>query len=124
MRTAGLRLAALTNSSRRGARAQLTHAGLTTLFERVMSVEEVSRYKPAADPYLYASRQLGVKPAAMHMIAAHWWDLNGAAAAGMRTVFVRRPGKSMNPEGPKPHLQVADLSDLAAIFTASPDRSA
>jgi 2-haloacid dehalogenase len=46
MRDAGLRLAALTNNTRRGARAQLTHARLFGLFERVMSVEEVNGTSP------------------------------------------------------------------------------
>jgi len=116
MRDAGLRLAALTNSTRKGARAQLKRAGLFNLFERVMSVEEIECYKPAADPYRFAARQLRLKPAAIYMVAAHWWDLNGAAGAGLKTVFVKRPGKTMNPLGPKPDVEVTDLNELAARF--------
>jgi 2-haloacid dehalogenase len=121
LRDGGVRLAALTNSTRRGARAQLTHAGLFDFFERVMSVEEVRRYKPAADPYRFASRELRVRPGGLHMVAAHWWDLNGAAAAGLKTVFVKRSGKAMNPLGPKPDLQVTDLGELAERFVARAD---
>jgi 2-haloacid dehalogenase len=116
LRDAGVRLAALTNSTKRMARAQLTFAGLFPLFEQVLSVEAVKRYKPAPEPYRYAARQLNVKPSGMYMVAAHAWDTGGAAAAGLKTVFVKRPGKILTPGAPKPDLQVSDLSELARRF--------
>jgi 2-haloacid dehalogenase len=116
LRDAGVRLAALTNSTDRMARAQLKFAGIFPLFEQVLSVEAVKRYKPAPEPYLYAARRLKVKPSGMYMIAAHAWDTAGAAAAGLKTVFVKRPGKIVTPGGPKPDLQVGDLTDLARRF--------
>jgi 2-haloacid dehalogenase len=116
MRDAGVRLAALTNGTLRAARAQLKHAGLSRHFEQIMSVDEVKRYKPAPEPYLLAARRLKVKPAGLYMVAAHWWDLTGAAGAGLKTIFVKRPGKTMNPRGIKPDLQVADLAELARRF--------
>jgi 2-haloacid dehalogenase len=76
----------------------------------------VKRYKPAPEPYLYAARRLKVKPSAMYMVAAHAWDTGGAAAAGLKTVFVKRPGKILTPGAPKPDLQVNDLSELARRF--------
>jgi 2-haloacid dehalogenase len=116
LRDAGVRLAALTNSTDRMARAQLKFAGIFPLFEQVLSVEGVKRYKPAPEPYLYAARRLKVKPSGMYMVAAHAWDTGGAAAAGLKTVFVKRPGKILTPGAPKPDLQVADLADLARRF--------
>jgi 2-haloacid dehalogenase len=114
---AGVRLAALTNSTNRLARAQLTFARLFPLFEQVLSVETVKRYKPAPEPYLYAARRLKVKPSGIYMVAAHAWDTGGAAAAGLKTVFVKRPGKILTPGAPKPDLQVADLTELARRFS-------
>ena len=35
------------------------------------------------------------------MIAAHAWDISGAANAGCKTAFVERPGKVQNPVGAK-----------------------
>jgi 2-haloacid dehalogenase len=116
LRDAGVRLAALTNSTNRMARAQLKFAGLFPLFEQVLSVEAVKRYKPAPEPYRFAARQLNVKPSGMYMVAAHAWDTGGAAAAGLKTVFVKRPGKILTPGAPKPDLQVSDLSELARRF--------
>jgi 2-haloacid dehalogenase len=117
LRDAGVRLAALTNSTDRMARAQLKFAGLFPLFEQVLSVEAVKRYKPAPEPYLYAARRLHVKPPGMYMVAAHAWDTGGAAAAGLKTIFVKRPGKILTPGAPKPDLQVSDLAELARRFS-------
>ena len=47
---AGLRLAALTNSTEQVARAQLEHAGLIDTFELVLSADTVRRLKPAPSP--------------------------------------------------------------------------
>jgi 2-haloacid dehalogenase len=47
-RQAGLRLAALTNSTEQVARTQLEHAGLLDAFEPVLSADMVRRLKPAA----------------------------------------------------------------------------
>jgi 2-haloacid dehalogenase len=116
LRGAGVRIAALTNSTNRMARAQLKFAGILPLFEQVLSVEAVKRYKPAPEPYLYAARTLKAKPAGMYMVAAHGWDTAGAAAAGLKTIFVKRPGKIVTPRGPKPDMQVTDLAELARRF--------
>ena len=55
-----------------------------------LSCEAVSRWKPAAEPYLHACERLGTSVSATWMIAAHAWDLSGAAAVGMRTAWISR----------------------------------
>jgi 2-haloacid dehalogenase len=50
LRTAGLRLAALTNSTEAVATTQLTNAGLAPLFERMLSADATRRLKPAREP--------------------------------------------------------------------------
>jgi 2-haloacid dehalogenase len=92
MRSVGFPLATLTNSSAKTAGAQLENAGLAGLFDHVLSVEEVRRYKPAPEPYLMAAEQLGVKPPEMRMVAAHDWDVRGAMQAGCAAAFVGRGG--------------------------------
>lgn len=113
LRDGGLRLAALTNGTLKSARAQLEHAGLHGFFEAVMSADEVKRYKPAPEPYHMAAERLEVKPGQMRLVAAHAWDIAGAHAAGLKTAFVARPRKVLNPAGPDPDLRAHDLMDLA-----------
>ena len=112
LKTAGRRLVALTNGTPKTANAQLKHAGLHGLFEEVLSADEVGRYKPAREPYLLAAETMKVKPRGVLMVAAHGWDLAGAAAAGLRTAFVTRPGEALDPDGPKPDHVATDLREL------------
>src|SRR6266540_468202 len=51
LRDAGLRVAALTNSTAAVATAQLTNAGLAPLFERILSADTARRLKPAHEAY-------------------------------------------------------------------------
>jgi 2-haloacid dehalogenase len=116
---AGLRLAALTNSTQEVARAQLTHAGLIDLFELVLSADTVGRLKPAPEPYVMAAERLGVAVEQVRLIAAHAWDVAGAARAGCATAFVARPGKVLDPLVERPEIVGADLAEVAdAILTA------
>jgi 2-haloacid dehalogenase len=49
----------------------------------------------------------------MMMVAAHAWDIAGAASVGCRTAFVERPGKVLDPAGIQPDLNGHDLRALA-----------
>ena len=113
LREAGLRLAALSNSTLRSTETHLRHAGLAGYFEMILSVDEVQRYKPARDAYAYAAERLGVPLAEIRLVAAHSWDIAGAAAAGCATGFVARPGQPLNPAGTAPDVQAVDLVALA-----------
>jgi 2-haloacid dehalogenase len=90
LRAAGFPLATLTNSSLQMARAQLEHAGILDLFDHVLSVEDVRRYKPAPEPYRMAAARLRVPPSEMRMVAAHDWDVWGAKRAGCAAAYVAR----------------------------------
>jgi 2-haloacid dehalogenase len=122
LRDAGLRLASLTNSTEEVARAQLEYAGLTDLFELVLSADTVRRLKPAPEPYRMAAERLGVAIGEMRLIAAHAWDVAGAARAGCATAFVARPGKVLDPLVVRPEIVGADLAEVAdAILTVEGD---
>jgi 2-haloacid dehalogenase len=113
LRAAGLRLAALTNSTDAVATAQLTNAGLAPLFERILSADAARRLKPAREPYDKAARELGIDITGLRLIAAHAWDITGALRAGAAAAFVARPGMVLDPLGPVPDIVGADLSEVA-----------
>jgi 2-haloacid dehalogenase len=117
-RGAGLRLAALTNSTEPVARAQLAHAGLLDVFELVLSADTVRRLKPAPEPYLMAAERLGVTVGEVRLIAAHAWDVAGAARAGCSAAFVARPGKVLDPLVERPDIIGADLVEVADAILA------
>ena len=113
LRAAGLRIAALSNGTSAGIAAQLRRARIAKYFELVFSADQVRRYKPARDPYAFAVGRLHTRASDVHLVAAHAWDIAGAAAAGLRTIFVHRAGQTLPPTGPRADIEVADLSDLA-----------
>ena len=91
---AGHRLAVITNSARETGEQHLERAGLLPHFERVAGVDEARAYKPDRRAY-------DLVPGDWH-VAAHWWDVLGAACAGRKTVYVAR-------QGPLPPTARADL---------------
>jgi 2-haloacid dehalogenase len=118
LRDAGLRLASLTNSTEEVARAQLEHAGLLHAFDLVLSADTVGRLKPAPEPYRMAAERLGVAVDQVRLIAAHAWDVAGAARAGCATAFVARPGKVLDPLVERPEIVVGDLAEVADVILA------
>lgn len=113
LKQAGLRLAALTNSTKEMADAQLTHAGLYDYFEQILSVDYVHKLKPAADVYHMAAERLGATPDQLRLVAAHDWDITGAMRAGWAGAFIARPGMVIGPLGEKPDIVGKDLREVA-----------
>lgn len=115
-------IVALTNSSESMATQQIKHAGLEDMFERVFSVDAVSKFKPAAEVYRYVAERLEVKTSELTMIAAHPWDLMGAKAAGCEVAFIQRPGTAWFPLTPMPALAGKTLIQLADQLIAHAQR--
>lgn len=112
LKGAGYRLVTLTNSSNAAVNDQMKNAGLTRFFESLLSVEGVKKYKPHADVYRWAAERVGVPLADCLLVAAHGWDVAGAAWAGMQTAFVARPGQQLFPLGPPIDLEVPSFAEL------------
>jgi 2-haloacid dehalogenase len=113
LRSAGFRLAALTNSTMEVEEAQLRNAGLADLFEKALSADTGKRLKPAPEAYTNAARELAVAPTQMRMVAAHVWDVHGAMRAGCAAAFVERPGAVWNPLLERPDIAGPDLGAIA-----------
>ena len=113
LQESGFRLAALTNSTAKVARHQLTNAGVAASFEQILSVDSIQRFKPAAETYQWAAKQLDVGTSDVMLVAAHGWDVAGAMAAGCRAAFLRRPGKALSTLQNKPEIITTDLHSLA-----------
>lgn len=114
LREAGHRLVALTNSKLDVAKEQLANSGLRDLVDGAYSADEVGRLKPAPEPY----RMVLEREAAQHaaLVAAHDWDVAGAGAAGLDTVFVAREGRRPFGAAGTPTYVVPDFVELAATL--------
>jgi 2-haloacid dehalogenase len=107
LRDANHRLIALSNSGS-------SSAGIDGFFERALSASAVEKYKPAPQVYRFAARTMGVRPRDLLMVAAHPWDLLGAARVGCRTALITRPGVAPLPKFLKPEVVATDLDDFAS----------
>jgi 2-haloacid dehalogenase len=110
----GYRLVSLSNSSAIGAATQLENAGLTGLFDKRYSIENIQKYKPHPDTYQIVLDDLGLDPSDVLMVAAHAWDLMGAKNAGLQTAFIVRPAAPLYLLTAKPDYAVNNLSELIA----------
>ena len=113
LREAGIRLAALTNSTQQVADTQIDNSGLRDYFEQVLSADAVQRLKPAPEPYRMTAESLGVEIGQVRLVAAHAWDVAGAMQAGCAAAFVARPGMVLNPLFERPDVVGANLREVA-----------
>ena len=113
----GVRVITLSNGSTAVAESLLTRARVRDRVERVLSVEDAPRWKPAPEAYRYALETCGITAAAEAlMVAAHPWDVDGAQRTGMRGCFLDRTGAPYPPWLAQPDLRVPDLTALAGLI--------
>jgi 2-haloacid dehalogenase len=113
---AGLRVACLTNGSASFTSSFVERAGLRV--DRIISVGEVYRWKPASVVYLYAAEVLGVSPDRLALVAAHDWDCHGAKRAGLTAGWVSRKAGGFGAPFAPPDVQGEDLTEVAAKLLA------
>jgi 2-haloacid dehalogenase len=118
MKDAGFRMYPLTNSANAVMEAQIEHAGISSYFEGRYSVQELNIYKPHPRTYHWAAHQVGVPIGNCMLIAAHGWDVAGARLAGMRAVFIERPGKTLYPLSPYVEFIAPDMGAVADYLVA------
>ena len=114
----GVRLGLITNGPSDLQRAKVIALGLDSVFELVLVSGEFGVAKPDPSIFLHAAQQLGVTPAQCLMVGDNLdKDVAGALAAGMRAVWVQRPGGPEAGKVPPDELagRFVTLSGLAAL---------
>lgn len=88
-RQGSLKMAVASGGSRQIVSACLEATGLTKLFATVVTIEDVTRPKPAPDLFLEAARRLGVAPSRCCVFEDSPQGLEAARNAGMLAIDVR-----------------------------------
>lgn len=118
LKTAGLRTAILSNGSPQMLAATVAHAGLTHLFDAVLSVDEVGVYKPHPKVYQLAVDRLGLPAGAISFQSSNGWDAYAASAFGMQVVWCNRNGAPPERLPGSPAAVINSLAQLPALVGA------
>jgi 2-haloacid dehalogenase len=114
LRSAGYKLAILSNGDRDMLKAAGPHIGFA--FDHVISVQEAGTFKPHWKTYAKVAELIGLDRASILFVANHAFDCIGAKAFGMRTAFIDRRKRPFGETPHQPDLVVADFAELAAAL--------
>lgn len=114
LRDGGHQLAVLTQSSADAAEAVLANAGIRNVFELVLSAPELGAFKPDDLAYKAALERAGVTDA--WFVAGHWWDVAGAAYAGLSTAWISRTDLAYPVAMPEPDVRGGDLDEVVTAI--------
>jgi 2-haloacid dehalogenase len=120
LRDGGHQLAVLTQSSADAAEAVLANAGIRNVFELVLSAPELGAFKPDDLAYKAALERAGVTDA--WFVAGHWWDVAGAAYAGLSTAWISRTDLAYPVAMPEPDVRGGDLDAVATAILSRSER--
>ena len=87
----GLRIGLVTSTQRRYLETKmqpLKNVGVDTLFEVIITSDDVEKRKPAPDPLIACAQRLDLKPGKCVYVGDTATDIKAGKAAGMRTVGV------------------------------------
>ena len=112
LKSAGMKIAILSNGSARMLQAAASHAGIADLLDEVLSVEEVGVYKPHPQVYQLAVDRLALPCNAICFQSSNAWDAHAASAFGMRVVWCNRYGQRAERLPGAPDLEVRTLAEL------------
>jgi len=116
LRAGGLETAILSNGEPGMLEDAARSAKIAGLLDAVLSVEAVGIFKPHPKVYQLAVDRLEMRPDQIAFQSSNAWDVHGAAALGLRAVWINRLG--LPPErlpGAAEH-ELPDLSGLPALL--------
>jgi 2-haloacid dehalogenase len=122
LRQSGVRVITIANFSPGMLRANADNAGLTTLFEALVSTDANHTYKPDPRAYQLGLDHLRVAKQEVVFAAFGGWDAAGAKAFGYPTVWVNRLNQPLDELGIQPDRTVGDLRGLLEFVLRSAPR--
>ena len=114
LKESGLRLSILSNMTPDMLRNGLREAGLTAVFEHVLSTDALRTYKPDPRAYAMGADALGVPRERILFAAFAGWDAAGAKWFGYPTFWVNRLDQPREILGLPPDASGHGLADLVA----------
>ena len=118
LKKSGFRLAFLSNLTPRMLNVNIKHAGLTGLFEQVLSTDQAKTYKPDPSAYQLGIDSLKLRREEILFVAFGGWDAAGAKLFGYPTFWVNRQKLPAEKLGAIPDGTGESLTELVQFLKA------
>ncbi len=115
----GLPLAILSNGTPEMLDIAVKSAGMGGLFDHILSVESVRKYKTAPEAYQLGPDAFKLPTREILFVSSNCWDAIGAAWFGYTTFWINRSGQPLEELGTQPAAQGRLLTDVVAYVKNS-----
>ncbi len=112
----GFHIAILSNGTPAMLESAVKNSQLEETIPQIFSVETAGVFKPDPRVYQIAVDALGLKPEEIVFQSSNAWDAAGAAAFGLKVVWINRFGQSPERLPGKPRAEIKDLSELPELL--------
>ncbi|MEY3781958.1 MAG: hypothetical protein RIS97_136 [Pseudomonadota bacterium] len=116
LKAKGLATAILSNGSPEMLDSAVTSAGMKSLLDHVISVDEIKQFKTSPSSYALVTQYFPVKNEDILFVSSNAWDALGATWHGFQTLWVNRQGLPHETLEPKPSFTGADLSSVLDVL--------
>ncbi len=112
-------LAILTNGTEDSMKQVIDHAGFSSMFDLILSVDKVKTYKPNPKVYELAPKELKIKEKdRILFVSGNSWDVAGAKSFGLLTVWINRTGqREFDNLGVLPDFKVGGMNEIRDILS-------
>ena len=121
LKAAGLKTAILSNGTPAMLDSAVKNARIDGLLDTVLSVEEVSVYKPDPRVYQLAVDRLAIPASQISFQSSNAWDAYAASSFGMKVVWCNRYRQRKERLPGKPDYEIETLAELPRIVGAVRD---
>ena len=108
------RLAVLSNADFKMLKSAVTHNGLDHVFDRIISVDVISQFKPTPSVYQLAISGLEVDKEYIAFVSTNTWDVAGAKSFGFKTIWLNRNNTITENLDFEPDWTIKSLHELLA----------
>lgn len=116
LKDAGLVTGILSNGAPAMLEAACRSAGIDTLIDHLISVEDVGIYKPDPRIYQLAMEKLALPANAIAFHSSNGWDIHAGKRAGFYAIWINRHGQPAERLPNPPDVTLHSLSDVPNIL--------
>ena len=117
LKTAGIKTAILSNGTRAMLQAGVHNTQLNDYINELISVDEIKTYKPNPEVYALACEKLNLQPQEFYFVSSNRWDICGAGAFGLQTIWVNQYRQQQEVLDPKPDVTISSLAELPNLIS-------